>query len=94
MHYLEKNSENTSAWEALGCAYFRKKRYERATECFEKALDLDPHHSSTLRNMGVLKGVMGFKQEGYEMVLRSYNLKPDDFRTTMFKSSRKRGQRD
>ena len=37
-HVLEINSENANAWFRKGIIFFHMRQYERATECFEKAL--------------------------------------------------------
>ena len=80
-HYLDRDQNNPAAWEALGCAYFRKTKFKKALTCFDKALEIKPRNPSVLRNKGVLLGVMGKRQKGYDLIQDSYYLKPDDFRT-------------
>ncbi|MDA3850174.1 MAG: tetratricopeptide repeat protein [Spirochaetaceae bacterium] len=80
-HYLQFVQNDAQAWEALGCACFRQKDYGGAYRNLRRAQDLENRNPSILRNLGVLYGVRGQKELGYELLLQSYELQPGDFRT-------------
>jgi len=45
---------SATAYERLGFAYFKLRRYERATDMFRAALDLDQRHYPALNGLGVV----------------------------------------
>ncbi len=45
---------SATAYERLGFAYFKLRRYDRATEMFRSALDLDQRHYPALNGLGVV----------------------------------------
>ena len=79
--YTGRISDNPRAWEALGCAYFRRKDYAAAYRYFREAQKLAPENPSVLRNMGVLFGVKGERDMGYDMLKRALKMSPYDYRT-------------
>jgi Flp pilus assembly protein TadD len=80
-HYVLKDKNNPHAWEALGCAWFRLKNYSKAREYLEKSLEILPENPSTLRNLGVLYGIIGHREQGYALLKRAAVLNPEDYRT-------------
>ena len=60
-----------------------KKEYEKAKSFFETTLSIYPEHGSALRNMGVVLGLMGDEDKGYDYLIRSYKKNKDDFRTLL-----------
>lgn len=80
-HYVERDESNPYAWEALGCARFRTGNYPEARRCLVRSLDLLPENPSSLRNLGVLFGLEGRPVEGLDLLERSRNGAPEDFRT-------------
>ena len=80
-YYTGRIQDNPRAWEALGCAYFRRKDYAAAYRHFREAQKLAPENPSVLRNMGVLFGVKGEREMGYDMLKRALEMSPCDYRT-------------
>lgn len=73
--------ETAYAWEALGCANFRLRNYQKALECFNRSAELDGDSPSLLRNMGILHGMTGDNGKCYNLLLQSYEKNQTDFRT-------------
>ncbi len=81
-YYVQQDEENDEAWEALGCAYLRKKDYSTAEEHLERARDLNPQNASVLRNLSVLLSETGRGRESYTTLTKAYELNPNDYLTT------------
>ncbi|MGB2842045.1 MAG: tetratricopeptide repeat protein, partial [Halobacteriota archaeon] len=54
--------ENVDAWINLGGVYFDRKDYEKAKECYEKAIELDKENVDAWMNLGLVHS----KLEDYE----------------------------
>ncbi|PIE04550.1 MAG: hypothetical protein CSA76_03640 [Spirochaetales bacterium] len=80
-HYMQRDRTNPYAWEAMGCALFRLGKYDKAGEYLVKAIDLLPENPSALRNLGIVQGVKGFQENSLELLQRSLELAPQDYRT-------------
>ena len=80
-YYMTKNRSNSEAWEALGCAWFKKGDLVRAEEYLLRAESLAPESPSVLRNIGVLFGIQNKPDESHNYIMRSYELNPYDYRT-------------
>jgi tetratricopeptide (TPR) repeat protein len=80
--YIKHDEENDEAWEALGCAYLRRKQYERAESSFKRAIDVNPENASVLRNYSVLLSQTDRNRGSYRMLRRSPALNPNDYLTT------------
>ena len=80
-HYINKDADNTYAWEALGCAQFRIGELKDARKSLLKALEVSPENASALRNLGILDG---FSRRYYASLKRlqlAMRLCPNDYRT-------------
>ncbi len=80
-YYIKKHKDTPEAWEALGCAWFKKGDLVRAEEYLLKAEELSPESPSILRNIGVLYGIQNKITESHNYILNSYELNPYDYRT-------------
>lgn len=80
--YLRHDEKNCEAWEAIGCAHLRRKEYDEAERCFERAMDLDPENASVLRNYSVLLSRTDRGRESYLTLRKSRGLNPNDLLTT------------
>jgi Flp pilus assembly protein TadD len=80
-YYIRKEKDNPEAWEALGCAWFKKGDLIRAEEYLLRAERLSPESPSVLRNIGVLYGIQNKSDESHSYIMRSYDLNPYDYRT-------------
>ena len=80
-YYTRKHKDNPEAWEALGCAWFKKGDLCRAEEYLYRAEELSPESPSILRNIGVLYGIQNKAEESHSYIMRSYDLNPYDYRT-------------
>ena len=50
--YIQVNSECKLVWNSLGYAYERLDKIEKAIECYNKSLKVDPNNSTALINLG------------------------------------------
>jgi Flp pilus assembly protein TadD len=80
-YYIRKHKDNHEAWEALGCAWFKKGDLVKAEEYLLRAEQLAPESPSVLRNIGVLCGIQSKVKESHFYILKSYDLNPYDYRT-------------
>ncbi len=80
-YYIRKHTDNPEAWEALGCAWFKKGDLAKAEEYLRRAEAITPESPSILRNMGVLFGIQNKIEESFDYINRSYDLNPYDYRT-------------
>ncbi len=80
-HYVARDESNAYAWEALGCACFRTGNLLQARDYLSRSLNLMPENPSCLRNMGILHGMEGRPDAGIELLKRSAELSPGDYRT-------------
>ena len=42
-------------WDKIGKKYYSKGEYKKSIECYEKALEFDPHDHDILNNLEVIK---------------------------------------
>ncbi|MDC7126315.1 MAG: tetratricopeptide repeat protein [Spirochaetales bacterium] len=80
-YYIQRQTETPEAWEALGCAWFKKGELAKAEEYLKKAESLSPDSPSILRNIGVLYGIQKKDEDSHEYILKSYEHNPYDYRT-------------
>ena len=80
-YYIRKHKDNAEAWEALGCAWFKKGDLMKAEEYLLRAEDLASESPSILRNIGVLYGIQNKPEKSHSYIMRSYDLNPYDYRT-------------
>ncbi|MFW5696136.1 MAG: tetratricopeptide repeat protein [Alkalispirochaeta sp.] len=81
-YYVQHDDENDEAWEALGCAYLRKKDYRAAEKHLEHARALNSQNASVLRNLSVLFSETGRGRKSYATLTKAYDLNPNDYLTT------------
>ena len=53
-NYDEIDPNDKEAWCEMGNSYYNKKNYDKAIECYEKAIEIDPNFENAWFNMGVL----------------------------------------
>ncbi|MEX2443533.1 MAG: tetratricopeptide repeat protein [Alkalispirochaeta sp.] len=81
-YYVQHDEENDEAWEALGCAYLRRKEYATAEDHLQRARGLNSTNASVLRNLSVLFSETGRGRESYDTLTKAYELNPNDYLTT------------
>lgn len=81
-YYVERDEQNDEAWEALGCAYLRKKDYATAESHLERARKVNPRNASVLRNLSVLLSQTGRGRASFMMLKKAYEINPNDYLTT------------
>jgi len=80
-YYLSREEGSAEAWEALGCAWFRKGDNERGRLFLEKALGYDGESPSVLRNLGIIEEVLGNYEQSFRYLEKSNKADPLDYRT-------------
>ncbi|MBI9104893.1 MAG: tetratricopeptide repeat protein [Spirochaetales bacterium] len=80
-YYNMKNDANSEAWEALGCAWFRKGFPEKGKECLLTAYSLRGNSPSILRNLGIIEEKAGNSAKALSLLKRSYLIDAKDYRT-------------
>ena len=85
--YTSRIKNSSEAWEGLGCAYYRVKRFSDAKECFAKAMELTPDEPSVIRNLGLTCMVMQDEDEAYSLLERAVSMDGKDYRSVYALSS-------
>jgi len=67
--YLKLKPRHANAWYNMGNAYANLKQYEKAIECYNKAVEIKPDMHEALNNIG--NAYAGLKQ--YEKAIECYN---------------------
>ena len=80
-YYNRKIDSNAEAWEALGCAWFRKGFPDKGKENLLTAYALKGNSPSILRNLGIIEEKAGNYSKALSLLKRSYLLDPRDYRT-------------
>ncbi|MCK5199963.1 MAG: tetratricopeptide repeat protein [Spirochaetales bacterium] len=80
-YFFEFDSNHSEALEAYGCSHFKLGNYGLARTYLERASELAPMSSSIARNLGVTYNQLGEFEKSYEIMEKSYNLNPWDYRT-------------
>ncbi len=81
-YYVRHDEANDQAWEALGCAYLRKKEYKTAEVHLDRARTINPQNASVLRNLSVLLSQTGRGRVGFTTLKKAYEINPNDYLTT------------
>ncbi|MBX3119628.1 MAG: tetratricopeptide repeat protein [Fimbriimonadaceae bacterium] len=63
---ISENANDSTAWQMLGVLYYQRKMAERAFECFEKSLTLDPANIEARINFAVMLQFEGRLEESVE----------------------------
>ena len=79
--FTDRETERSEAWEGLGCAYYRTKRFAEAKECFSRALELSPDENSVIRNLGLTCMVLQDEDKAYELLERAVSKDKKDYRS-------------
>jgi len=66
--YLEEIQDNHKAWNMTGWAYHRYGKNDKAIECLNKAIELNPKYAQPLINLGTVKE----SQKDYDGALEAY----------------------
>ncbi|HEV8410458.1 MAG TPA: tetratricopeptide repeat protein, partial [Gemmatimonadaceae bacterium] len=74
----EKGLNDESVWNYLGGAYSGANNYEKARECFEKALQANPLSSNGYKNLGSAYGNMHRLDKALEVFKRGLDANPSD----------------
>ena len=76
---MELDPQYTNAWNGLGNALSKQKRYDEAEAAYRKALELDPQYSFAHTNLGgMYLVVMRRIEEGVGELILGLALEPDD----------------
>ena len=71
---LEVDVNNAEAWNLKGLAYYKLKNYEKAIECCDKSVDIDPNEGMAWYNRACYLTLSGKVDEGLE-ALRTETLR-------------------
>ena len=67
-------------WDGLGAVAYRKRRWEKAEECFTKALQLDPFYAGAYAHLALLAEREGKRKEAKELYETALALQPTFYR--------------
>jgi tetratricopeptide (TPR) repeat protein len=80
-YYLKLDKSNEAAYEAVGCAWFRKRDFQKSVYYLTIADKICPYNSSILRNLGIALDRAGDEKKAIEYLLQSEVYDPDDYKT-------------
>jgi len=80
-YFFEFDKNHPEAIEAYGCSHFKLGNYGLAKKYLEQAAVLNPTSSSIARNLGVTYNQLGEFKKSFEIMSKSYDLNPWDYRT-------------
>jgi glycosyltransferase involved in cell wall biosynthesis len=75
------NPENWFVWYELANHYYQAGEYERASETFRKAYDLDNNQLPTMINLGHVLTLIGQREEGEKFLRMALNKDPNNHNT-------------
>lgn len=70
------NDQLKEVYHLQGFCYFKLKEFQRAVECFEKAIELDPGSGIDYANLGINLRELGFKTEAAHLLRLALDLDP------------------
>ncbi|MFP3867168.1 MAG: YcaO-like family protein [Desulfobacteraceae bacterium] len=70
------NDQLKEVYHLLGFCYFKRKEFQAAVECFEKAIELDPGSGIDYANLGINLRELGFKKEAAHLLRLALDLDP------------------
>jgi ribosomal protein S12 methylthiotransferase accessory factor len=70
------NDRLKEVYHLLGFCYFKLKEYQKAVECFEMAIELDPGSGIDYANLGINLRELGFQKEAVHLLKISLDLDP------------------
>ena len=79
-------------WYNLGAAYGDSGKYEKAIECFDKVIELEPNNASAWTNKGTLLSLSRKYQEAIKCYDKAIELEPDNAITWFNKGSTLMGE--
>ncbi len=86
-YFTSRITDSSEAWEGLGCAYYRVKRFDDAKVCFKKAMKITPKEPSVIRNLGLTCMVLQEEDEAYKLLEKAVALDSKDYRSVYALSS-------
>ena len=76
--YVEKHPDSSTGWTLLGWACAKTDDIERADECFDKAIELDPTADNAYVGKGVLLRKQGDTEGARKAYLKAIELLPEN----------------
>ncbi len=70
------NDQLKEVYHLLGFCYFKLKEHQKAVECFEKAIELDPGSGIDYANLGINLRELGFRPEAAHLLRLALDLDP------------------
>jgi ribosomal protein S12 methylthiotransferase accessory factor len=70
------NDQLKEVYHLLGFCYFKRKEHQRAVECFEKAIELDPGSGIDYANLGINLRELGYRPEAAHLLRIALDLDP------------------
>ena len=75
---LLKNKNDAEIWNKLGAAYANIDNFNKAAECFNKAIELNENHFSALNNLGVIYVQEGKFKEAIPYFQKALKIQPEN----------------
>ena len=70
---IETQPDNFEAWHFKGSAWANLRKYDKALECYEKAISINPQYSESYFNLGLL-----YEQQNDKQTACTYFLKAEE----------------
>lgn len=64
-----------------GFAYYKKKEFENAVDCYNRYLEIDPNNAEIIANLGSMYGELGRLDECIELLVKSLKIEPNNATT-------------
>jgi Tfp pilus assembly protein PilF len=77
-HAVERAPQFSAAWNSLGVIAYQTQKYDRAEECFRKAVDADPRAYEPLVNLGGVMVSLHKLDEAMDYNLKAVLQRPND----------------
>ena len=76
---IKKSPHETGSYCSLGLAYSTQGNYDKAIECYQKAIDLDPKYSDAYNNLGSVYYTQGNYDKAIEYYQKAIDLDPHSY---------------
>jgi tetratricopeptide (TPR) repeat protein len=76
--YVAKFPKSSAGWTLYGWTYLELDAYDKAEECFKKALQIDSKHDNALVGLGAMYRRQGEYQAARESYLKALEIVPDN----------------
>jgi tetratricopeptide (TPR) repeat protein len=70
---IETQPDNFEAWHFKGSAWANLRKYDKALECYEKAISINPRYAESYFNLGLL-----YEQQNDKQTACTYFLKAEE----------------